>query len=266
VTLAPLVIPEIRGVEGKPAVLSQWCVVPGCLSLTQQRHHLWPKSYLRGQPYEWVEIKGRTLPNSVGLCVRHHSWVTSPVGGHKAKITYDAGTGLFHWWELTQGEMKELGPLRGQALVESEPEVRRVRREEGLCPTCGHAIREKLKTQNGLPKRKAKTWGLLVPDDSEAGTDVLDVYVEDLGVLMGLDPQSPRLLRYHVLVPVLEWVMQNRVQFISDWEEDGIGGESGPSDTTPSGEQGDLGVTADTGLGDDVPVSSPPLESGVTTP
>jgi hypothetical protein len=219
-TLAPLIRPDIKGVEGKPVELSQWCVVPGCLSLTQQRHHLWARSYLRGQPYEWVQIGERVLPNSVGLCVRHHDFVTSPVGGHKAKITFSEATGLFNWWELhTDGELKDMGPLRGQALVDPEPEVRRVRREEGLCPTCGHAVREKPKTQNGLPKRPAKTWSLLVPTDGEGGAEVLDVYVEDLAVLMGLDPQSPRLLRYHVLVPVLEWVNQNKSSFIADWEE-----------------------------------------------
>jgi hypothetical protein len=220
VTLAPLVIPEIRGVEGKPAELSQWCVVPGCLSLTQQRHHLWPKSYLRGQPYEWVEVAGRVIPNSVGLCVRHHNEVTSPVGGHKAKITYDPGTGLFDWWEQADSGWKSMGPLRGQALVDPEPEVRRVRREEGLCPTCGHVAKEK---RPALPKRPTKTWSLLVPDDEETGADILDVYVEDLAVVLGLEPESPRLLRYHVLVPVLEWVNQNKSAFVADWEEAAVG-------------------------------------------
>lgn len=235
-TLAPLVIPEIRGVEGKPAEISEWCVVPGCLSLTQQRHHLWPRSYLRGQPIEWVEVNGKVIPNSVGLCVRHHNWVTSPVGGHKAKITYEPDTGLFFWWEMDSFGEREMGALRGQSLVAPEPEAKRVRREEGLCPTCGRAQpHEKRKTSDGLPKRKAKTWGLLVPDDGEAGTDILDTYIEDLAVAMGLDPDSPRLLRYHVLVPVLEWVMQNRVAFIADWEEDGVGAEPARPTPIPSG-------------------------------
>ena len=35
------------------------------------------------------------------------------------------------------------------------------------------------------PKRKVKTWTVSVPDDAEVGTDVLNVYVEDLGHLMG---------------------------------------------------------------------------------
>ena len=51
------------------------------------------------------------------------------------------------------------------------------------------------------------------------GAEVLDTYIEDLGELMGFHDLSARLLRYHVLVPVLEWVSQNRVEFISDWDE-----------------------------------------------
>ena len=220
-TLAPLVDPSIRGVEGKPAALAEWCVVPGCISLAQQRHHMWSKSYLRGQPYEWVSVRDRTIPNSVGLCINHHAMVTSPVGGHLAKITYDLDTGLFEWWELdSDGDYQSFGPLRGQALVDKEPEVRRVRREEGLCPTCGRvAPRDKKTTSDGLPKRPTKTWALLVPDDAEKGADVLDTYVEDIAVLMGLDLGSPRLLRYHVLAPVLEWVNQNKSAFLMDWED-----------------------------------------------
>jgi len=222
-TLAPAIRPDIRGVEGKPAPIGDWCVVPGCISRAQQRHHLWPKSYLRGQPYEWVSVQDRTIPNSVGLCVTHHSWLTGGPGGHRAKVTWSERLGLFEYWELdSDGDFQARGPLRSQALVDPEPEARRVRREEGLCPTCGRAApREKRKTSDGLPKRAAKTWSILVPDDGETGADILDVYVEDLAVLMGLDPSSPRLLRYHVLVPVLEWINQQKAEFIRDWEEAG---------------------------------------------
>ena len=214
-TLAPLVRFDIRGVEGKPVELGRWCVTPRCIQIAQQRHHLWPKSYLRGQPYEWVKVGGKTMPNSVGLCIKHHGMVTGDVGGHAAKITYDERLRIFEWWE----DDRNVGALKGQALVEPVPEARRIRREEGLCPTCGRAAPRERKTVDGHPKRKAKTWGILVPDDEEVGADVLDVYIEDLGVLMGLNADSPRLLRYHVLVPVLEWVTQQKPNFIADWEE-----------------------------------------------
>jgi hypothetical protein len=191
-------------------------VVPGCISLAQQRHHLWPKSYLRGQPYEWVEVEGQVLANSVGLCVLHHNAVSSSVGGHIAHIRYSTVLGLFEWWISIGDEgWQNLGPLKGQGFVPQEPEAARVRKREGLCPTCG---RPEAKHAKPLPKRKAKEWGVLVPDDGEVGTDILDTYVEDLAVVMGLNVSSPRLLRYHVLVPVLEWVSQMKSEFITDWE------------------------------------------------
>ena len=220
-TLAPLVVPDIHGVEGKPVALSNWCVAPGCLSIAQQRHHLWPRSYLRGQPFEWVSVAGKTMPNSVGLCVTHHAQVSSPIGGHQAKIVYSLELELFEWWtSVGTDDWMYVGLLRDQKLVEPEPEAKRVRREEGLCPTCGRATpHEKRRTQDGLPKRPAKTWTLLVPDDAENGADVLDTLIEDLAVLMELDVHSQRLLRYHVLAPVLIWVTMHKVDFARDLEE-----------------------------------------------
>lgn len=219
-TLAPLVHESVRGVEGKARLLppGSWCVAPGCLSLAQQRHHVWPRSYLRGQPYEWVEVHGKTICNSVGLCLQHHSWVTGGVGGHLAKIVWDGDLELLTWWEMDDS-MQEwffVGPLRRQDFVQKLPEAAHVRREEGLCPTCG---RLKAKAKVNAPKRKVKSYSIAVPDDAEVGTDVLDTYIEDLAVLMGFDTESPRLMRYHVLVPVLEWVMQAKVEFIREWEE-----------------------------------------------
>ena len=208
-TLAPLVRPDIRGVKGKPVELGAWCVTPGCISRSQQRHHLWPKSFLAGQPYEWVEVGGRTIANSVGLCIRHHDAVT--IG--KVHIRYVEGLELFEWWEDNE---TNLGPLKGQGLIPAEP-IHRHPPGEGPCPVCGRPRKPKGMT---LPPRRTKSWGLLVPDDAEAGADVLDTYVQELAALMGLDPDSPRLLRYHVLVPVLEWVSQERVAFLRDWESD----------------------------------------------
>jgi hypothetical protein len=211
-TLAPLVRPEIRGAGGKPVELGDWCVVPGCISRAQQRHHLWPKSYLRGQPYEWVELDGRVIPNSVGLCLTHHDAVT--IG--KAHIRFNEELELFQWWQEDKGGWFSLGMLKGQALLEPQPEHAHPP-GEGPCPVCGKPRRPK--AMASLPPRKTKTWSILVPDDAEVGADVLDTYIQELAALMGLDPDSPRLLRYHVLAPVLEWVTQERVAFLRDWEE-----------------------------------------------
>lgn len=222
-TLAPLVSPEIRGVEGKPVTLGEWCLAPGCIALAQQRHHFWPKSYLRGQPYEWVEVMGLTIPNSGGICMRHHSAVTGMVGGHTAHIRWSEKLSLLEWWELSieieSEHWENRGPIKGQNFVAPEPEAARVRRAEQLCPTCGKPKSKHRK--DALPKRKSKSWGVTVPDDGEVGADILDTYIENLGVLMGLDASSPRLLRYHVLVPVLEWVSQDSARFVAEWEDEG---------------------------------------------
>lgn len=220
-TLAPLVIPEIRGVDGKPGELPRFCTVPGCISLSQHRHHLWPKSYLKGQPNEWVRVNDRVIQNTTGLCIRHHDHVTGVVGGgHLAHIRYNPNLQLLEWWEANEGDGPTWifkGPLGGQALAERAPEAARARRQEGLCPTCGkpHSVI----TRKPGPKRKVKTWVVHVPDDSEKGADVLDVYIEDLAVVLGFERMNARLLRYHVLVPVLEWVNQSRAEFAQDVQE-----------------------------------------------
>lgn len=215
-TLAPLVIPEIRGVEGKPGDIKRFCAVPGCISVAQQRHHLWPRSFLRGQPYEWVRVGDRVLQNSIGLCLRHHSAVTGEVGaGHPAHIRYNERLALLEWWEANEEDGPSwlyIGPLGGQELLPTQPQV--PKRQEGLCPTCGTPSKPKRKAG---PKREVKTWVVAVPDDAEQGAEVLDVYVEDLGVVMGFD-YGARLMRYHVLVPALEWVTQNRAEFLDDYE------------------------------------------------
>ncbi len=219
-TLAPFVDPSVHGVEGKRKLLEPGarCVVPGCLSLAQQRHHVWPRSFLRGQPYEWVHVEGETVCNTVGLCLTHHAWVTGEPGvGHRAHIRWNHNLRILEWWEQTNlgQDMKCLGPLRNQPLVPAQPSQAAVERKlEGLCPTCGRPPR---KERPPGPKRKVKTWSISVPDDSETGSDILDTYIEDLGVLMGFEGESSRLLRYHVLVPVLEWVMQNRYEFIREF-------------------------------------------------
>jgi chorismate mutase len=223
-TLAPFVDPSVRGVEGKAVEINSHCVVPGCLSLAQERHHIFPKSYLRGQPTEWVTVQEMTVPNSCGLCIRHHKQVTGIVGGgHLAHIRWNETHQIFEWWE-NSGQLLSrtdawvnLGPLRAQPLLRAEPEAARVRRQENLCSSCGQP-KPRERSKPG-PKRKVKTWAISVPDDAEEGAEVLDVYIEDLGHLMGYHDLGTRLLRYHVLVPALEWISQNRIEFLRDWEE-----------------------------------------------
>ena len=220
-TLAPLVDPSVRGVEGKPFVVTDRCVHPTCPNAAQERHHLWSRSYLRGQPVEWVSVQDSVVANVVGLCVHHHSHVTG-TRGHLAHIRWNEELKILEWWEQAghYGEENWVlrGPLKSQGLIPASPAP--PPRQPEVCPGCGKPI----KTRPSLPpgeRRKVKTWGISVPDDSEQGAEVLDTYIEDLGSLMGYHDMSPRLLRYHVLVPVLEWASQNRIEFLRDWEEAG---------------------------------------------
>ena len=215
-TLAPLINPSVHGVKGRPVEFgSAECATPGCHRQAQQRHHLWPKSYLRGQPYEWVSVNGEVIPNSVALCMEHHDWVTSPVGGHKAHIRYDEGLKLLQWWENIVGDWINLGPLHQNSPLIPVGESRE---QEGPCPSCGRPKRQESK---GLPKRRAKTWAVSVPDDAEDGAAVLDEYVDDLSVALGFGDESKGLRRFHVLANVLLWTTQMKPEFLADWEDAG---------------------------------------------
>lgn len=217
-TLAPYVHPSVHGVEGKPGILGAPCSAPDCGHMAQHRHHIWSRSYLRGQPVEWVSVNGIVLQNTCGLCVAHHDDVTGRVGGHKAHIRWNEKLQLLEWWEIWGGdEWKCVGPLKGEeAPLVHATEASVVRKKEGLCPTCGHKDRPKTKP---LPKRKSKSWNVSVPDDAEDGAAVLDEYVDDLSVALGFGDESKGLRRFHVLANVLLWVTQMKPTFLADWEE-----------------------------------------------
>jgi hypothetical protein len=189
--------------------------------MAQQRHHIWPKSFLRGQPYEWVSVNGIILQNSCGLCLGHHAEVTGgsgPGGGHAAKIVFNEGLAVLEWWEaVPHNDWMCLGLLDGEeAPLVHETEASRERAKEGLCPTCGKPHRKESKP---LPKRKSKSWKVNVPDDEENGAAVLDEYVDDLSVALGFGDESKGVRRYHVLANVLGWVMTVKPEFLADWEE-----------------------------------------------
>jgi hypothetical protein len=220
VTLAPLVAPDVRGAEGKPGAVGEACAAPGCTSASQQRHHIWPKSYLRGQPVEWVEVGGVLLQNTVGLCAPCHAAVTGVVGGHRAHIRYDRDRGLYEWWAKEGEDWAFVGFLRDQALVQ-EPEARPVRRQEGLCGECGRPLRthDSREQKLGIKPRRVKPWAVVVPDDTEVGSDVMDDWIDQFSMLLGFGEAPTRLRRYHVLAVLLAWAAQNTNRLLSDLEE-----------------------------------------------
>ena len=234
-SLAPAVHPGIRGVEGKPRPVENTCAAPGCISLSQQGHHLWSRAYLRGQPYDWVVLpSGRVISNVIGLCMRHHNAVTGGVGGHQAMIRLESDE-TFIW--LTPGTQDGVAVWMHQGLlhpqpwsetpVEPDPHVvagkpskaeAHLHLEPGeQCDSCGYTRPAKRSVGH---KRGSKTYSLVVPDDAEIGADVLDEWVEQFAVVLGFgDDVSQRLVRYHTMVAVFAWAMMHRTEFIADLKE-----------------------------------------------
>jgi len=227
-SLSPLVHPEIHGVHGKDPGVHEWCSIPGCLSRTQEAHHLWPRSALRNQPQNWVRIPfGGTVANKTGVCRRHHQMLTGGIGGHQGWIKLEHGD-VFTYWEKA-GPSDQWTPM---GLLRPQPKV--LGKEEGhspvpaakahlhldpgeTCDSCGYTRPAK---REALPKRATSSWGVVVPDDAEIGSEVLDDWVEQFAALLGLETEGgSRLLRYHVLAVVLAWAMQHRDVLISDIAE-----------------------------------------------
>lgn len=240
-TLAPAVHPDIRGVEGKPRPVERTCCAPGCISLSQQGHHLWSRSFLRGQPYDWVRLpSGRVISNIIGLCMRHHNNVTGGIGGHAAMIRLESDE-TFIWLEaeslVVEGGWIHQGLLHPQPWSEAPVDpvaTRAVHAAQKVetrstahghldlepgqqCDSCGYTRPVKRAVGH---KRGSKTYTLIVPDDAEVGADVLDEWIEQFAVVLGFGTDvTQRLVRYHTMVAVLAWAMQHRTEFIADIRE-----------------------------------------------
>ena len=242
-TLAPTT--TVRGVEGKRAERNPICSVPGCISRSQHGHHIWPRSYLRGQPQEWVQLPGgRVVSNVTGLCATHHAMVTGGIGGHQARIEYVAGT--FMWYDLRPDSVSS-EPLHpqpvgdGAKLVQADvphPTQHAHLAEGETCQSCGYT--KPVRRQPG-PKRKTRTWAMDVPADSEDGAEILDGLVDDFAAVLGMDTTGGRrLLRYHVTVAVLLWAAQQMPDLIRDVRE-----ASDDAASIPAGDPGVLSGPAD---------------------
>ena len=217
-TLAPSI--QARGLEWKRAERNKVCAAPGCISMSQHGHPIWPRGYLRSQPQEWVEVAdGRVWSNVIGLCVRHHADVTGGIQGHKARLDYLEGS--FLWVDLrdaTRNGLLHPQPEDGRPSPARahRPHDRHLQLAEGeTCDQCGYTK----PTARVGPKREVKDWTALVPADAEIGADVLDTWIDDFAAVLGLEVSSRRLLRYHVLALVLAWASQNLPQLIEDIRE-----------------------------------------------
>jgi hypothetical protein len=227
VSLAPAIDTLICGVQGKPPARNEWCPIPGCVARAQSGHHMWARSYLRGQPYDWVQLPSMAVVcNVMGVCLRHHHDLTGDLGGHKGWIKLEHGD-VFVYYESVGQSWQPVGPLSPQPkIIATEGERRRqgdsaerahLHLKEGeTCTTCGYTRPVR---REPLPKRKTKSWTVEVPEDSEIGADVLDDWVEQFAALLGFEDSKKGVTRYHVLAVVLAWCMQNKREFIEEITE-----------------------------------------------
>lgn len=215
-TLAPLVHHAISGVAGDAYRVSERCAVPGCARRAEQAHHAWPRSYLK-RDYDWVRLPSeRVIGNRIPICVLHHEPVTSPVGGHKARIRLGEDETLLWDERGADGGWEFVGPLNPQPPVAGQQEWERIE-EPLVCPACGHVRHPH--THEPAERRPSKTWTVTVPQDAELGSVVLDDFVDDLALVIGAAHWTSRLKRYHVLAVVLAWASQRRTELLADVEE-----------------------------------------------
>lgn len=224
-TLLPSSDFGIRGVDGEKYDVNEICSKPGCGSRSVHGHHMWPRSYLRGQPYEYVQLPdGTIIGNRIGLCLEHHNMVTGEVGGHRARILFVDG--LFFWEEKLPPEavipeghspFKPVGMLDPQprGVISGDPGHDE---DPDICSECGKPLHTSKPHKPSAP-RETEEWTLLVPKDAEIGREVLDEMADEFATILGFDDATSRLRRYHAVATLMAWGIQNRRQFVSDLQE-----------------------------------------------
>ena len=221
-TLNPYESPEVRGVLGPEYKVGPLCCNPSCKKFAEHAHHIFRRTDQRlGQPFEWVEIKGAVYQNLTGICPDCHHAVTSPVGGHKAAIKIVGPDFDWTWmWCIVKDKDTPVpvAPIRPQPLTPEGLALGRAMEtsESDACPTCGHVKRAR--SSNG--GRARASWTVKVPADAENGADILDVLVDDMALILGVEPNQTG--RYYVLVPTLYYAHQEKSRFLESIK--GVGG------------------------------------------
>jgi hypothetical protein len=220
VTLAITDSWDVRGVTGPAYKVGPRCANPTCNRFAEHAHHLVRRSQLGGE-FNWVEIEGVVWQNKSGLCAPCHDDITGKIGGHRAAIRFEDA--VFEWCLVSYDDQGELiflrvGDLDPQPMDLTEFEAHVETEPSEACPTCGSVRRRKAPRQ---PGQRRRTWIVKVPEtEAEDGAYVLDTLVDDLAVLLGVEPNASG--RYYVIVPVLAYAQMNRQTFI-----DSIAGKGG---------------------------------------
>jgi hypothetical protein len=225
VTLPPIELMYlVKGIEGEHYKVGPRCSNPACRRFADHAHHIFRRSALGG-PFDWVQIADYITGNLTGLCARCHDEVTGGIGGHTAAIRFAIDEKVFYWCRVegppAHVTYHRTAPLDPQPPTPSSLEATPGQGTESEhCPVCGAARRRKVASPSpspaGLPRRRRKNWIVSVPDDSEQGAEILDLFVDDVADLLGAGDWEERNRRYWALVHALSWVMQHREEFELD--------------------------------------------------
>jgi hypothetical protein len=221
VTLLPLDVDKdaVRGVAGPKYKVGPRCCNPTCGRFAEHAHHIWPRSYLRKQPKDWIELPdGRVFANMTAVCPECHDDLSGPIGGYRAAIRLGINDDRF-WWCKTAGRngatiFEPVDPIVPQpptreALVASPADV-----ESDSCPTCGQPRRRRSPKPASGERRRRKSWTIKVPDDHEDGALVLDTLIDDLAPFLEIE-HVDAASRYFVVVPALYFAQTKRDEFVN---------------------------------------------------
>jgi len=215
----------VRSIPGPKYTVGPRC--SHCGKFADHAHHLFRRTR-QGGPTDWVEVDGAIHGNVVALCFGCHRQITGDVGiGHAAAIRLDAD-GCFVWCRVISGpdgRVSGYEPERPLAPQPPTPESLATTprdsgdsgKPESACPFCGQVKRRRSVPPFG---RRRKSWRILVPDDAEDGAEVLDTLVDDLGLVLGVDPTATG--RYYIVLPAVYYAHQEKARFIESVQ--GVGG------------------------------------------
>lgn len=183
---------NVWGVPGPKYEPAPMCSHPFCDPPYYQleRHHLWPRSFLRNQPTDWVKLPdGKIVQNCVYLCREHHQQITE----NKAKILYGTEQG-FYWKEPTTGgwavENLSTQPRfldsddawvipDGAEALESFTEPHSDVPEGTECPKCHRRVPRKRKKTT--PESKVISFRLPI-DNADAWEEIIEAAANHLNV------------------------------------------------------------------------------------
>lgn len=106
--------------EPKAVCAHPFCNRDGTYEGALEKHHLWPRSFLRNQPQTWVKLPdGTEIGNLIYLCREHHQQITE----NKARIIWENSVIMRHeeegfWWTEGDDRFLLLNPQPPRALEE----------------------------------------------------------------------------------------------------------------------------------------------------